>query len=69
MQHARQFPMLAALGATLILANCGTTMGSAGTETACEAFEPVRWSQADTDETIAQVKGHNAAWQAVCGRR
>jgi len=53
----------------LILQGCATTTGSAGTEpVACSAFEPIRWSVKDTDETIRQVKEHNAAWRAVCLR-
>lgn len=57
----------AALAMLLVLAGCGTMTGSGGTSVACQAFEPIRWSQQDTDETIAQAKGHNAAWKAVCG--
>ena len=69
MQRKKQFPMLVGLAATQVLAACGTMTGSGGTSVPCGAFEPIRWSQADTDETIAQVKGHNAAWKAVCGRK
>ena len=51
----------------LILQGCATTTGSAGTDAVvCAAFEQIRWSKKDTDETIRQVKGHNAAWKAVC---
>jgi hypothetical protein len=35
---------------------------------ACSTFEPILWSKTDTDETIRQVKGHNAARKAVCLR-
>jgi hypothetical protein len=50
-----------------ILAGCATTMASVGTDAvACSAFEPIRWSERDTEETIRQVKGHNAAWKAIC---
>ena len=35
-------------------------------DTTCEAFEVIRWSQRDTDETIIQVKEHNASWKALC---
>lgn len=53
----------------LTLPGCVTTTGSAGTDVvACAAFEPIRWSVKDTDETIRQVKGHNAAWRAVCAK-
>jgi hypothetical protein len=53
-----------------ILPGCATTTGSAGTDAvACSAFEPIRWSAKDTDETIRQVREHNAAWKAVCSIR
>jgi len=52
----------------LILAGCATTTASVGTDAvACSAFEPIRWSNQDTDDTIRQVKEHNAAWGALCG--
>jgi hypothetical protein len=51
----------------LILAACATTTASVGTSAvACSAFEPIQWSKKDTDETIRQVKEHNAAWTAIC---
>ena len=64
-RHAlRAVPPLTLL---LILQGCATTTGSAGTDAVvCAAFEPIRWSKKDTDETIRQVKEHNAAWKAVC---
>lgn len=36
------------------------------TRVACESFAPITWSKADTDETIAQIKAHNAAWVELC---
>jgi hypothetical protein len=52
-----------------ILTGCATTTASVGSDVvACSAFEPIRWSKRDTDETIRQAKEHNAAWAAVCGR-
>lgn len=51
----------------LILPGCATTTASVGTDAvACSAFEPIRWSKADTDATIRQAKEHNAAWAALC---
>ena len=61
--------MRAALPLTLlpILPGCATTTASVGTDAvACSAFEPIRWSNKDTEETIRQVKEHNAAWVAIC---
>ncbi len=64
-RHAMRAALL--LTPLLILPGCVTTTDSAGTDTlACSAFEPIRWSAKDTDETIRQVKEHNAAWKAVC---
>jgi hypothetical protein len=37
-------------------------------DTACQAFEPIRYSRNDTDETKRQIRGHNAAWTALCKR-
>ena len=37
-----------------------------GTETKPGAYVPVRWSQKDTDETIAQTKANNAVWVDTC---
>ena len=33
---------------------------------ACLAFRPVSWSTRDTPETVEQIRGHNAVWDAVC---
>lgn len=64
-RHAMRAALL--LTPLLILQGCVTTAGSAATDAvACTAFEPIRWSVEDTDETIRQVKEHNAAWKAVC---
>lgn len=31
----------------------------------CDTYKPVRWSQLDTPETIAQIKADNAVWTAL----
>jgi len=34
---------------------------------ACIAFSPLTFSaKGDTNETIAQLRRHNAAWNAIC---
>jgi hypothetical protein len=33
----------------------------------CAAAKPILWSARDSDETIRQVKEHNAAGSALCG--
>ncbi len=49
--------------ASLLLAGCGKTV----TDTACVAFQPITYSVAnDTESTVTQVRGHNAAWVALC---
>jgi hypothetical protein len=48
--------------ASLVLASCTRTV-----DTACTAFMPITYSAAnDTAETVTQVRGHNAAWVALC---
>lgn len=37
-----------------------------GTETKPGAYVPVRWSQRDTDETIAQTKANNSVHSEIC---
>lgn len=66
------------LSVMLPLAACGTLTASGGTDlppevdpvkVACEAFGPISWSSRDTDQTIREVKAHNAAYAAVCGHQ
>ena len=65
LRHAMRAALLLIL--LLIFQGCATTTDSAGNDAvACTAFEPIRWSVKDTDETIRRVKEHNAAWKAVC---
>jgi hypothetical protein len=60
-------PTLLPLMPLLILTGCATLTASVGTDAvACSAFEPIRWSKKDTDDTIRQAKEHTAAWKAVC---
>lgn len=44
----------------------GTTTGSRVTSVACGSFKPIYWSHEDTDVTIEQVVGHNAAGKRLC---
>lgn len=55
----------ALIAATAALAGCQTT-GTGGTDLSCRVFEPIAWSASDTVETVRQVRGHNAAWSALC---
>jgi hypothetical protein len=45
---------------------CREPEAPAVVDTACRAFEPIRWSRNDTPDTVAQAKAHNAAWRALC---
>ena len=35
-------------------------------DTSCLALEPIVYSRKDTVETTEQIRGHNAAWDALC---
>jgi hypothetical protein len=51
----------------LIVPGCVTTTGAAGSEAvACAAFELIRWSAKNTDETTWRAKEHNAARKEIC---
>lgn len=55
-----------ALTSIFLMTSCETTTGIVGINSACSLFPPIRWSQADSDETIRQVRLHNAAFDEVC---
>lgn len=62
------------MSATLILTACVKTTGTGGIDlnvaaarVTCEALRPISWSTKDTDETIREIKSHNAAWTELCG--
>src|SRR6185312_6168555 len=61
------------LALMLTLSGCATTTDFAGpgndllTLVACRAFRPIVWIGADTDNTLRQVKAHNAVWRSLCG--
>ena len=66
MRVAKQVAMLIAmLTAVTILTGCASA--PLGTDPACTVFEPICASRADTEETIRQILGHNAAFEAMCG--
>ena len=55
----------------MTLMGCATIQGTAMRASgACIAFSPITFSaQSDTRETIVQLRGHNAAWDAICEDR
>ena len=56
---------IATLASALLLAACGEQI----VDTSCTAFQPITYSAArDSEDTKAQVRGHNAAWVRLCGR-
>jgi hypothetical protein len=51
--------------AAVFLAACA---GAKIVDSACTAFRPITYSASgDTEDTKRQVRGHNAAWVALCG--
>ncbi len=63
----RRMRRAALLSMTLTtLAGCATATDGGGTEVFCRAARPLRWSVADTDETIRQAKAHNAVGRTLC---
>lgn len=61
--------LLAALliSATPMLASCASrTSIGATSRVFCEAAQPITWSDADSDQTIREIKAHNASYDAVC---
>ena len=49
----------------LTLTACQTT-GSAGIKPSCAGFQPITWSKADTPQTVAEIKRHNAFGVELC---
>ena len=57
--------MLPAALVVMILTGCASVPSE--TKSACLVFEPICASRSDTEDTIKQIIGHNAAFEAVCG--
>jgi hypothetical protein len=49
--------------ATPILSACETIQSA---DSFCAVAKPIMWSSRDTDETIREVKEHNAVWARLC---
>lgn len=64
---------IAPLFVMLTLTSCAARTDSVatepitGAENFCRIAKPITWSSRDTDETIREVKAHNAAGVALCG--
>lgn len=63
MRVAKQVALTVA--AVMILTGCASA--PLGTDPACTVFEPICASRLDTEDTIKQIIGHNAAFEAMCG--
>ncbi len=54
-----------------LLAGCATLGSGTSTryvDTSCEAFVPITYSSRDTAETVAEVRAHNRAFDAICSK-
>lgn len=64
----KNFLKVAGLVGAMALAGCETAAGGVSLGGVCGAFSPISYSPLkDTQATKEQIKGHNAAGQAVCG--
>ena len=51
------------LTSAMLLAACATSV----VDTSCTAFQPITYSASrDSEQTKAQIRGHNAAWARLC---
>jgi shikimate kinase len=57
------FVTMTAFAALISLGGCATMHPSAYVY--CQIEKPITWSKADTDETIAEVKEHNAVFKSM----
>lgn len=68
-RQTKRGPKLALGLALTMAASCVSPIQIPATETriACEAFALIKYSRLhDTEETIVQVREHNAAYKALC---
>lgn len=75
MKFVQVFSMLLACGAT---SACATAGHQPIADTSCLAFQTIKFAQlppgqnddpgnrADSDLTVADIMGHNAAWERLC---
>jgi hypothetical protein len=58
------------LGCGMLATGCATTTDTVaiepGADTFCRIARPITWSVSDTDQTIREVKEHNAAYDRLC---
>lgn len=70
----RLFATICVAGLTLILTACATMTDLGGARDApppqraafCDVAKPIGWAVLDTNQTIAEVKAHNAVGKRLC---
>jgi hypothetical protein len=65
---SRPLRLLGLLLISMPTASCAT-LGSAPTrfiDTSCSAFVPITYSAKDTPATVAEIRAHNRAYDAIC---
>lgn len=65
MKIRKTFAAMMAIAAISALAGCATAP-MPGAVVYCQIEKPISWSKKDTDQTIREVKGHNAVYKALC---
>lgn len=63
---ARDLPAQIAFALVLTLTMSGCVKMTGSGENDCLIFQPITWHVEDTDETISQIKTHNAIWKDGC---
>jgi hypothetical protein len=78
MRFVRVFSMMLLCGAS---SACATAGRQPIADTSCLAFKAISFAQlppgepndpdnqADSDQTVAEVMGHNAAWRTLCEKK
>lgn len=66
MPGIKRVVLLVVLQATLISCQMIPSKETSETGWECIAFEPIRWSNDDTQDTIGQILEHNSVWQGLC---
>ena len=50
----------------LMLAGCAIKTRTVVIDTGCTSMQIIRYSKMDSDQTIRDVKAHNAVWRHLC---
>jgi len=58
---------LLVIASIMMLQACATTPTIETPKTACSVFDIITYSGSkDTQETVKQIRGHNATWRELC---